>query len=171
CWTPWLIPSNPAIAMWATEESVFHVDANRELPIFNDARLFSYLGALNGGFSATLETRKHIRIIERTGGTKILPGVRSYRAREDAQIRCGQFLTALFPEVGWTIRSSTCCYEWTSDYKPIVGRVSGREHVWVCSSFTGGGFKLGPLLGDYMAQSVTSNEVHEGLAAFDPNRG
>jgi glycine/D-amino acid oxidase-like deaminating enzyme len=57
----------------------------------------------------------------------------------------------------------------TPDLLPLVGRVPGRENVWVAGGYSGHGNVLGLACGDLVARAVAGEAVEE-LALFDPAR-
>jgi glycine/D-amino acid oxidase-like deaminating enzyme len=57
----------------------------------------------------------------------------------------------------------------TPDLIPLVGPVSGREHVWVAGGYSGHGNALGLACGDLVARAILGEQPAE-LEIFDPNR-
>ena len=57
----------------------------------------------------------------------------------------------------------------TPDQQPLVGRVPGREHVWLAGGYSGHGNALGLACGDLVARTVLGETPPE-LAVFDPAR-
>jgi len=57
----------------------------------------------------------------------------------------------------------------TPDLLPLVGRVSGREGVWVAGGYAGHGNVLGLACGDAVARAVLGDAVPE-IAPFEPDR-
>jgi glycine/D-amino acid oxidase-like deaminating enzyme len=57
----------------------------------------------------------------------------------------------------------------TPDRLPLVGRVPGREEVWVAGGYSGHGNALGFACGDLVARALLG-ESPEELALFDPAR-
>jgi glycine/D-amino acid oxidase-like deaminating enzyme len=57
----------------------------------------------------------------------------------------------------------------TPDRLPLVGRVPGRDGVWVAGGYSGHGNALGLACGDLVARALLG-EVPEELALFDPAR-
>jgi gamma-glutamylputrescine oxidase len=57
----------------------------------------------------------------------------------------------------------------TPDLLPLVGRVPGREHVWVAGGYSGHGNVLGLACGDLVARAILGERPPE-LARFDPAR-
>ncbi len=59
-------------------------------------------------------------------------------------------------------------YENTPDAQPLVGPV--RDGLWVAAGFSGHGFMMGPVIGDWLAQWMTAGSAPVDLAAFRPDR-
>jgi gamma-glutamylputrescine oxidase len=57
----------------------------------------------------------------------------------------------------------------TPDLVPLVGRVPGRERVWVAGGYSGHGNALGFACGDLVARAILGDPAPE-LALFDPAR-
>jgi glycine/D-amino acid oxidase-like deaminating enzyme len=57
----------------------------------------------------------------------------------------------------------------TPDLMPLVGRVPGREHVWVAGGYSGHGNAPGLACGDLVARALLGDEPPE-LELFDPAR-
>ena len=57
----------------------------------------------------------------------------------------------------------------TSDLRPLVGRVPGRDGVWVAAGYSGHGNVLGFACGELVGRAIAGEDVPE-LALFDPVR-
>lgn len=57
----------------------------------------------------------------------------------------------------------------TPDLEPLVGRVPGREGVWVAGGYSGHGNALGLACGDLVARAILGEQPPE-LEVFDPGR-
>jgi glycine/D-amino acid oxidase-like deaminating enzyme len=57
----------------------------------------------------------------------------------------------------------------TPDLEPLVGRVPGREGVWVAGGYSGHGNALGLACGDLVARAILGEQPPE-LEVFDPAR-
>ena len=57
----------------------------------------------------------------------------------------------------------------TPDLVPLVGRVPGREHVWVAGGYSGHGNALGLACGDLVARAILGEQPPE-LELLDPAR-
>ncbi len=59
-------------------------------------------------------------------------------------------------------------YENTPDAQPLVGPV--QDGLWVAAGFSGHGFMMGPVIGDWLATWMTAGSSPVDLAAFRPDR-
>jgi glycine/D-amino acid oxidase-like deaminating enzyme len=57
----------------------------------------------------------------------------------------------------------------TPDRLPLVGRVPGRENVWIAGGYSGHGNVLGLACGDLVARALVGGDAPE-LSLFDPAR-
>jgi gamma-glutamylputrescine oxidase len=57
----------------------------------------------------------------------------------------------------------------TPDASPLVGRVPGRDGVWIAAGYSGHGNVLGLACGDLVARAILGERTPE-LALFDPSR-
>lgn len=54
------------------------------------------------------------------------------------------------------------------DGKPLIGRVPGREHLWIVSGLASSGFGRGPMAGKLLADYVHTGQMPPVLAEADP---
>jgi sarcosine oxidase subunit beta len=59
-------------------------------------------------------------------------------------------------------------YENTPDSQPLVGPL--EKGLWVAAGFSGHGFMMGPVIGDWLAQWMTTGGPPVDLSSFSPNR-
>jgi glycine/D-amino acid oxidase-like deaminating enzyme len=66
------------------------------------------------------------------------------------------FLAERFPDLkdAPIVATHACHYETSVDRNPIVDRYPGLENVWIAGGGSAEGFKLGPLIGEYIARRV-----------------
>ena len=76
-------------------------------------------------------------------------------------------IPALGPEV---CRAAPCMYTTTPDEHFVIGYPRGEERVVVCSPCSGHGFKFVPVIGELVADLVTSGSVRFDISLFDPDR-
>ena len=108
---------------------------------------------IGGCRDASLETEQ----------TDVLETTPTIQERLDALV---ERLTGLRPEVThrWAGIWGT-----TPDLMPLVGRVPGRENVWIAGGYSGHGNALGLACGELVAQAILGDEPEE-LPLFDPAR-
>lgn len=58
----------------------------------------------------------------------------------------------------------------TPDFKPLIGRVSGRDNLLVGAGFSGNGLPFACLTGHLLCELILSGETSLPLAPFDPQR-
>jgi glycine/D-amino acid oxidase-like deaminating enzyme len=52
------------------------------------------------------------------------------------------------------VRAYTGLYDVTPDWHPVLGRVDGLDGFYLCAGFSGHGFKIGPAVGEVMAEEI-----------------
>ena len=58
------------------------------------------------------------------------------------------------------LNSYTGLYDVTPDWHPILGRVDGIDGFYLCTGFSGHGFKIGPAVGEVMAEEIVDGAAH-----------
>ncbi len=58
------------------------------------------------------------------------------------------------------LNSYTGLYDVTPDWHPVLGRVDGVEGLYLCAGFSGHGFKIGPAIGEVMAEEIVDGGAH-----------
>jgi glycine/D-amino acid oxidase-like deaminating enzyme len=71
-----------------------------------------------------------------------------------------QFLEYRFPDLKGAplLESRVCQYENTPDFNFLIDRYPGAENVWIVGGGSGHGFKMGPALGEYVADLIVKNK-------------
>lgn len=59
-------------------------------------------------------------------------------------------------------------YENTPDSQPLIGPL--QPGLWVAAGFSGHGFMMGPVIGDWLAQWMTAGRPPQDLNSFRPDR-
>jgi sarcosine oxidase subunit beta len=54
----------------------------------------------------------------------------------------------------------TGLYDVTPDWNPILGKADGLMGFYLCCGFSGHGFKLGPAIGELMAEEILDGKAH-----------
>jgi sarcosine oxidase len=81
------------------------------------------------------------------------------------------FLAERIPTLGpEIIRAVPCMYTTTPDEHFVLGYPRGEDRVVVCSPCSGHGFKFVPVIGELVADLVTSGSVRFDISLFDPDR-
>jgi sarcosine oxidase len=80
-------------------------------------------------------------------------------------------LVGLFPSLGHEhTRAAECWYTLTPDEDFVVGAHPATERVVLACGFSGHGFKFTPVLGEVLADLVTTGASRFDLSLFDPAR-
>ena len=58
------------------------------------------------------------------------------------------------------LNSYTGLYDVTPDWHPVLGSVDGVEGFYLCAGFSGHGFKIGPAVGELMAEEIMDGGAH-----------
>ena len=58
------------------------------------------------------------------------------------------------------LNSYTGLYDVTPDWHPVLGHVDGIEGFYLCAGFSGHGFKIGPAIGEVMAEEIVDGSAH-----------
>jgi glycine/D-amino acid oxidase-like deaminating enzyme len=90
------------------------------------------------------------------------------------------FLAERFPALkdAPIVQTHACHYESSVDRNPIVDRYPGLDNVWIAGGGSAEGFKLGPVIGEYIARRLlnqtTDPEWDEAFKLdeekFEPNQ-
>lgn len=85
-----------------------------------------------------------------------------FRARGGA---CFPALARAVPRGGWA-----GIYDDTPDYHPILDRLPAYEGLYCAAGFSGHGFKLSPVVGQWMAQLITTGQKPADMLPFAYDR-
>ncbi len=71
------------------------------------------------------------------------------------------FVAERFPDLkdAPVVQTHACHYESSVDRNPIVDRYPGLDNVWIAGGGSAEGFKLGPVIGEYIARRVLNKET------------
>ncbi len=75
--------------------------------------------------------------------------------------KCFPALTRAVPRGGWA-----GIYDDTPDYHPILGRLAAYDGLYCAAGFSGHGFKLSPIVGQWMAQLITTGQASDDMLYF-----
>jgi glycine/D-amino acid oxidase-like deaminating enzyme len=86
--------------------------------------------------------------------------------------RIEQVLPTLFPELtGLRVaRRWAGLMAFTSDHLPVADAVPGLANAWVVGGFSGHGMPYGPILGQLLADAVTTGRTPDELAPLRIDR-
>jgi sarcosine oxidase len=59
---------------------------------------------------------------------------------------------------------------YTPDNNPVIGKHPNMDDVYICTGFSGHGFKLSPAIGKLTSQLLLEEELNHNLDDFSPNR-
>lgn len=77
----------------------------------------------------------------------------------------------LFPHLtGPLVKALTCLYTTSPDHDFVVGALPDRPQVTVASVCSGHGFKFVPVIGEILADLVTTGATAHDISLFDPAR-
>jgi len=78
-----------------------------------------------------------------------------------------RFVTERFPDLADApiVQTHACHYESSVDRNPIVDHYPGLDNVWIAGGGSAEGFKLGPVIGEYIARRVLNKKTDSVLDA------
>ena len=74
------------------------------------------------------------------------------------------------------VNSYTGLYDVTPDWHPVLGKVDDVDGLVICAGFSGHGYKIGPGIGELMAEEIVDGKAHSvdissfHLSRFDRNQ-
>ena len=147
----------------AQRAQILLVDPGRlpgPLPVFSDLVSLQYVRT-EGGAQILLGDSDH------SDPEWADPDAYRERVNDDELARAVPKFTHRFPGFdGASLASSYAgCYDVTPDYNPIIS-ASPVEGVWLCTGFSGHGYKISPSVGKLMADLITRGESRH--ADVDP---
>jgi glycine/D-amino acid oxidase-like deaminating enzyme len=160
---PWLGRLFPEIPIAPTGQEVHFFgtpagsQAFKAMPIWIDfgERIFYGIPDIHGrGFKVADDTR----------GEAVDPTTLERVPSGDSMDRARRLLAERFPALAHAplLESRVCQYENSPDGHLIIDRHPRMEHVWVAGGGSGHGFKLGPAVGDLLADAIVhGREVPE----------
>lgn len=149
-WTARLLPSLAARLHVVHQHVGFYASAQPDLPVWayfggpDEAVPFLYgLPAWSGG---TLKAAEHVRDV---------PGQDPDGPTDALRLEpLEAFLAERVPAAGARVASARCPYTCAAGDFPLVGAVPGQPGLFVVAGLSGHGFKLGPVLGRWVAEAV-----------------
>jgi glycine/D-amino acid oxidase-like deaminating enzyme len=169
-WLRTLFPDvvGPRLAVTRQEVHYFGVPAGHEsysdehLPVwldFGDRLFYGIPGPSHGGF----------KVADDTAGPTFDPTNGDRRPSLDDVARARAFLARRFPALAHAplVASEVCQYESTPDAHFIVDRHSDAANVWIVGGGSGHGFKMGPAIGEIVAQALVDDGAPDPRFALD----
>jgi sarcosine oxidase len=88
---------------------------------------------------------------------------------DEADMR--HFLKKAFPDAdGPVLSMATCFFENSPDRTPIIDRLPGEKAAWIVGGFSGHGFKYCSVIGELMADLITTGSSRFDLTPFGLSR-
>jgi sarcosine oxidase len=83
----------------------------------------------------------------------------------DAHVRARDFLASRFPIIADApiLETRACHYELSVSRNFIIDRAPGHDNVWIAGAGNAEGFKMGPVVGEYVANRVLGNATAAAL--------
>jgi glycine/D-amino acid oxidase-like deaminating enzyme len=174
-WLPGLFP-DVAAAITSSRQEVFYFgtppgDARftvRDLPVWMDFAAGSRAGQVYG---VPASGGSGFKVADDTTGPPIDPGSGQRIASPEGEAKARAFLSRRFPELAGAplIASEVCQYESTPDAHLLVDRHPLSPNVWLLGGGSGHGFKMGPAIGEMMADLLLNGgapDAQFSLARF-----
>ncbi len=138
---------------WFAAPEMFAVD--RGMPTF----LVETRGGIYYGFPAIDE--RGLKVAEHSGGDRIEDPTNVAREIDETDLeRVMQFVREVMPACGTQARGhAVCFYTMTDDEHFIVDRHPDCENTWIAAGFSGHGFKFAPVIGEALADLVTTGKT------------
>jgi sarcosine oxidase len=99
------------------------------------------------------------KVADDTRGEVVDPSTLERTPSPDSIARARRLLAERFPELANAplLESRVCQYENSPDGHLIIDRHPRAENVWIAGGGSGHGFKLGPAVGELVADAITKN--------------
>jgi sarcosine oxidase len=149
----WLAPRKPALFRPGTMPVVIRAD--------DDGKFYSL----------PMHDHPGVKVGRHHGGARTAADRldRTLRASDEQVVR--RFVRAYLPEAdGPLVAAHVCMYTNTPDRHFVVGPHPAYDSVVVAGGFSGHGFKFAPVIGEIIADLVTTGETSHNIELFDPSR-
>jgi N-methyl-L-tryptophan oxidase len=153
------------VCWFPTRRDVYRLD--RGGPVFG----FETHGGFFYGFPTTGD-EPAIKVAEHTGGHAIdHPDTMDRNLHASDVERVGRFIADCLPAVDPApTRHIVCMYTMTPDEHFIVDHHPTYEHVFIAAGFSGHGFKFGPVVGEALADLITTGQTDAPVGFLSVNR-
>lgn len=116
--------------------------------------------------------RRGIKIADDSAGAEVHPTTMDRVPTAAGLARARAILAERFPALRGApvVESRVCQYEASTDGNFLIDRHPGLDNVWLVGGGSGHGFKMGPALGEHVAQLVTEKATVNPLFAYRERR-
>ena len=128
-------------------------------------------GAQVYGFPALGTSADGVKAAFFRRSTPAVPDALNREVADEEVVPLLDFLAHRIPALGPEVcRAVPCMYTTTPDEHFVLGYPRGEEKVVICSPCSGHGFKFVPVIGEVVADLVTSGSTRFDISLFDPTR-
>jgi sarcosine oxidase len=128
-------------------------------------------GAQVYGFPALGTAANGVKAAFFRRSTPAVPDALNRAVADEEVVPLLDFLAHRIPALGPEVcRAVPCMYTTTPDEHFVLGYPRGEENVVICSPCSGHGFKFVPVIGEVVADLVTSGSTRFDISLFDPTR-
>jgi sarcosine oxidase len=112
--------------------------------------------------------RRGMKVADDTAGIEVRPTNMDRAPSSVGQVVARQILRERFPGLSSAplVEARVCQYEASTDGHFLVDRHPGAENLWLVGGGSGHGFKMGPALGEHVAELVTGRAMPHPLFAY-----
>jgi sarcosine oxidase len=176
---PWAaqVLSDSGLPLRVTRQAIFWFEPTGSVDAFREGRFPIYMmetatdEPMLYGFPLTGPDAEGVKVAVHGSEKSWTPETvdRAIRAEDESNIR--QRLAVAIPSLaGRLLHAETCLYTMTPDENFILGVHPRHPQVAMAAGFSGHGFKFAPVVGELLADLVTSGECGSIPAMFSPNR-
>jgi sarcosine oxidase len=169
-WLPSLFPDVVGNLITPTRQDVLYFGVPPGETRFSDPHLPVWL-ELGGRFFYGIPgaPERGFKIADDTPGPRVDPSLQERVPDADGVTRAREYLARRFPALAGAplIRAEVCQYESTPDSNFIVSRHPAASDVWLVGGGSGHGFKMGPALGEIVADAVLGRSAPDPLLGLE----
>jgi glycine/D-amino acid oxidase-like deaminating enzyme len=136
--------------------------SDAQLPVWIDHGHHVFYGIPGNGY-------RGLKIADDTRGPPVDPELNDRTPTTDALERARNYLALRFPDLANAPinETRTCTYENSPDGHYLIGRVPTAPHFWLVGGGSGHGFKMGPAIGEVVAQSILDGHPIDPMFQLD----
>jgi sarcosine oxidase len=159
-WLADLFPGVMGNVIVSTRQEVYYMGTPAGDARFDEGRLPVWIDfdePMYYGFPAT--SSGGFKIGDDTRGVKLDPTTADRSPTPEGVRRAQQYIERRFPALADApmLEARVCQYANTPDGHFVIDRHPGRKDVWLVGGGSGHGFKLGPVVGEYVARCVVAD--------------